>query len=80
MVIASIWQITPLLQLVAKVERSTVRIRVDYIDTFFLLNRPGTNQWYTSLSNVTFANLTGTITPTTTAQLSIRLDIVGKDW
>jgi hypothetical protein len=41
--------------------------RVDYIDTFFLLNRPGTNQWYTSLSNVTFQNLTGTITPTTTA-------------
>lgn len=28
--------------------------RVDYLDTFFLFNRPGTNQWYISLSNVTY--------------------------
>lgn len=26
--------------------------RVDYVDTFFLFNRPGTNQWYVSLSEV----------------------------
>lgn len=37
--------------------------RVDYLDTFFLLNRPGTNQWYISLSNVTYAMLV-TETPT----------------
>lgn len=28
--------------------------RVDYLDTFFLLNRPGTNQFYVSLALVTF--------------------------
>lgn len=28
-------------------------------DTFFIFNRPGTNQFYLSLSNVTFAMLTG---------------------
>ena len=33
--------------------------RVDYLDTFFLLNRPGTAQWYISLSEVTQAMLTG---------------------
>lgn len=32
--------------------------RVDYLDTFFLLSRPGTNQWYISLSESTFAMLT----------------------
>ena len=51
---------------------------VDYIDTFFLLNRPGTNQWYSSLSNVTFANLTGTITPGATAAAFDPLDIAAK--
>lgn len=35
--------------------------RVDYIDTFFVLNVPGTAQFYLSLSNVNQANLTGTI-------------------
>lgn len=28
--------------------------RVAYLDTFMLFNRPGTNQWYISLSNSTF--------------------------
>ncbi len=32
--------------------------RVDYVDTFFTFNRPGTNQWYVSLSEVNFAMLT----------------------
>lgn len=32
--------------------------KVDYIDTFFVFNRPGTNQWYSSLSEVTFEMLT----------------------
>lgn len=32
---------------------------VDYVDTFFVFNRPGTNQFYISLSNVTFADLIG---------------------
>lgn len=35
--------------------------RVDYIDTFFALNRPGTNQWYISLSEVDFDMLTGAV-------------------
>lgn len=52
--------------------------RVDYIDTFFLLNRPGTNQWYISLSNVNFANLTGTISPGATAAAFDPLDIAAK--
>lgn len=33
--------------------------RVRYVDTFFVLNRPGTNQWYASLSEVSPAMLTG---------------------
>lgn len=32
--------------------------RVDYLDTFFILNVPGTNKWYISLSEVNFAMLT----------------------
>lgn len=52
--------------------------RVDYVDTFFVLNRPGTNQWYTSLSNVTFANLTGTISPDATYACFDPLDIASK--
>lgn len=32
---------------------------VDYCDTYFVLNRPGTTQWYISLSNATFDMLTG---------------------
>lgn len=32
---------------------------VAYLDTFFVLNRPGTSQFYISLSNVTQAMLTG---------------------
>ena len=48
------------------------------IDTFFLLNRPGTNQWYISLSNVTFDNLTGTISPNATAAAFDPLDIAAK--
>lgn len=52
--------------------------RVDFVDTFFILNRPGTNQWYTSLSNVTFANLTGTVSPGATAAAFDPLDIAAK--
>lgn len=33
--------------------------RADYVDTFFVFNSPGTNQFYSSLSNVTFLQLTG---------------------
>lgn len=33
--------------------------KVDYLDTFMLFNRPGTNQFYSSLSNVTFNDLLG---------------------
>ena len=33
--------------------------RVRYIDTFFIFNRPGTNQFYSSLAEVTPAMLTG---------------------
>jgi hypothetical protein len=36
-------------------------IKVDYLDTFFIFNRPGTAQFYISLSNVTFDMLTGTL-------------------
>lgn len=32
--------------------------RADYIDTFFVFNRPGTNQWYISLSLVSYEMLT----------------------
>ena len=35
--------------------------RVDYVDTFFILNRPGTNQWYVSLSNVDFNDMIGNV-------------------
>jgi hypothetical protein len=33
--------------------------KVDYLDTYFIFNRPGTAQFYTSLSNVTYAQLVG---------------------
>lgn len=32
--------------------------KVDYVDTFFLFNQPGTQNWYISLSNLNFALLT----------------------
>jgi hypothetical protein len=32
---------------------------VDYLDTFFIFDRPGTNEFYISLSNVDFFDLTG---------------------
>jgi hypothetical protein len=32
--------------------------RVDYLDTFLLFSRPGTNQWYISLSEANFAMFT----------------------
>lgn len=35
--------------------------KVDYVDTFFILNRPSTNQWYISLSNVSYQMLIGGI-------------------
>jgi len=36
-------------------------IRVDYIDTYFVFNQPGTANMYASLSEVTFDMLTGTL-------------------
>lgn len=33
--------------------------RVDYVDTYFVFNRPGTTQFYISVGNPTFAILTG---------------------
>lgn len=33
--------------------------KVDYLDTFFLFNRPGTNEWYISLAEVNIQMLTG---------------------
>lgn len=33
--------------------------RCDYIDTYFIFNKPGTTVWYISLSNASFAMLTG---------------------
>ena len=35
-------------------------VGVGYVDTFFGFDQPGTRNFYTSLSNVTFAQLTGT--------------------
>ncbi|UIY28696.1 glycoside hydrolase family 28 protein [Neorhizobium galegae] len=35
--------------------------KVDYLDTYFVFNRPDTTQFYISLSNVTFDMLTGTL-------------------
>lgn len=35
--------------------------KADYLDTFFLFNLPGTNEFYISLSNVTYPILTGTV-------------------
>lgn len=52
--------------------------KVDYLDTYFILNRPGTSQFYISLSNVTFANLTGTISPDTLYAAFDPLDIASK--
>jgi hypothetical protein len=34
--------------------------KVDYLDTFFIFNVPGTNQWYISLSNPNYEMFTGT--------------------
>ena len=52
--------------------------RVDVVDTFFVLNVPGTNLWYISLSEVDFANLTGTVSPDQTAAAFDPLDIAAK--
>lgn len=51
---------------------------VDIIDGFFLLNVPGTSQWYISLEFVNFANLTGTVSPDATAAAFDPLDIASK--
>ncbi len=42
---------------------------VGYLDTFLLFHKPDTNQWYISLSNVTFPMLAGTQGPIVTAQI-----------
>lgn len=52
--------------------------RVDYMGTFFVLNVPGTAQWYLSLSLVDQANLTGTVSPDATAAAFDPLDIAAK--
>lgn len=39
--------------------------RVDYVDTYFVFNRPSTNQWYISKSEATFGMLTQTAEPVT---------------
>lgn len=51
---------------------------VDEVDTFFVLSRPLTNQWYLSLSEVNFDNLTGTVSPDMTAAAFDPLDIAAK--
>lgn len=33
--------------------------RVDYVDTYFVFNRPATNEWYIAISEVSFLMLTG---------------------
>jgi hypothetical protein len=52
--------------------------RVEYLDTYFVLNRPGTNQLYWSLSEVSYANLTGTITSPQTYAAFDPLDVAAK--
>lgn len=52
--------------------------RVDFVDTFFVLNRPGTSEFYCSLSNVTLANLQGVISPGATAAAFDPDDIAAK--
>src|ERR1700749_203091 len=52
--------------------------RVDDVDTFLILNVPGTNEWYISLSEVNFSNLTGTVSPDMTAAAFDPLDIAAK--
>lgn len=36
-------------------------LKVDYLDGYFILNRPDTTQFYISLSNITYAMLTGIV-------------------
>lgn len=53
--------------------------RVDYVDTFFMLNVPNTRSWYISLSNVDFDNLVnGVITPPNIYAAFDPLDIAAK--
>jgi len=52
--------------------------RVDYADTYFALNRPNTNQFYISLSEVSYDNLTGTISPGQLYAAFDPLDIAAK--
>lgn len=53
--------------------------RVDYMDTYFMLNVPGTRSWYISLPQVTFENLTaGAITPPNIYAAFDPLDIAAK--
>lgn len=52
---------------------------VDYLDTFFVLNVPGVNEWQISLSFVTFENLTaGVITPPSLYAAFDPLDVAAK--
>lgn len=52
-------------------------LRVDEVDTYFILTTLD-GKLYISLSEVTLANLTGTVTPDTTAAAFDPLDIVAK--
>lgn len=52
---------------------------VDYMDSFFILNVPGVNEWQISLAFVTFENLTaGVITPPNLYAAFDPLDVAAK--
>lgn len=52
---------------------------VGYMDTFFIFNTPGVNEWQISLSQVTFENLTaGIITPPSLYAAFDPLDVAAK--
>ena len=52
--------------------------RVQFLDTYFVLNRPDTTQFYISLSEVTASQLGGTVAPDTTYAAFDPLDIAAK--
>lgn len=53
---------------------------VDYMDTYFIFNTPGTFEWQISLSQVTFENLTaGLITPPSLYAAFDPLDVATKN-
>lgn len=44
--------------------------KVDYLDTFFIFNKPGTNEWYISLSEANYEMFTGTLGAILTGNIS----------